>query len=152
MIKLICVGKIKERYLQDGISEYVKRLKPYCDLEIIEIKESTKNEKEKNILEEEKLILQKIKQSDYVVVLEINGVNLSSEDFARKVDELYSYHPGDIVFVIGGSDGLGQEINNRSNYRLSFGKNTYPHQLMRLIFVEQIYRCFMINHNTKYHK
>lgn len=152
MINIICVGKIKERYLQEGINEYLKRLKPFYVIQITEIKEITTNDISKNIIEEEKLILSKIKNNDYVITLEIEGNNLSSEELSKHLNSLLTYHNSDIVFVIGGSYGLGENIKKRSNFALSLGKNTYPHQLVRLIFLEQLYRSFMIIHNTKYHK
>lgn len=151
-INLICIGKIKESYLREGILEYQKRLKPFCDFKIIELKEFNSNDIVKNISEEEKLILNNIREQDYVITLEILGQNLSSEDLAKKIKDILVYHSSDIVFVIGGSNGLGEKVLQRSDFRLSFGLNTYPHQLMRLIFMEQVYRVFMINNNTKYHK
>lgn len=151
-INLICIGKIKESYLQEGILEYQKRLKPFCDFKIMELKEFNTTDIEKNILEEEKLILNSIKDQDFVITLEILGRNLSSEELASKIHDTLLYTSFDISFVIGGSNGLGKRVLQRSNFALSFGRNTYPHQLMRLIFVEQLYRSFMINNNTKYHK
>lgn len=151
-INIICIGKIKESYIREGILEYQKRLKPFCDLKIIELKEFNTKDIEKNILEEEKLILNTVKEQDFVIALEITGQNLSSEQLASKIHDILVYTASDISFVIGGSYGLGPRILKRSNFALSFGKNTYPHQLMRLIFLEQLYRSFMINNNTKYHK
>lgn len=151
-IKLICIGKIKEKYLTDGIEEYKKRLKAFCDFEIIELKEINTDYINKNIESEGDLILNNIKKNDYVIALSIPGKNISSESFAEKIKEHYTYNSSVITFVIGGSNGLDNRVLQRSNYQLSFGKMTYPHQLMRLILLEQVYRCMMINNNHKYHK
>ena len=151
-IKLICIGKIKEKYLTDGIEEYRKRLKAFCDFEIIELKEVNTDDINKNIESEGDLILNNIKKTDYVIALSIPGKNISSESFAQMIKEHYTYNSSVITFVIGGSNGLDNRVLQRSNYQLSFGKMTFPHQLMRLILLEQIYRCMMINNNHKYHK
>lgn len=151
-IKLICIGKIKEKYLTDGIEEYRKRLKAFCDFEIIELKEVNTDDINKNIESEGDLILNNIKKTDHVIALSIPGKNISSESFAQMIKEHYTYNSSVITFVIGGSNGLDQRVLDRSNYQLSFGKMTYPHQLMRLILLEQVYRCMMINNNHKYHK
>ena len=151
-IKIICIGKIKEKYLVDGIEEYKKRLKLFCDLELIELKEVNTDDINKNIESEGDLILNNIKKNDYVIALSIPGKNISSENFAQMIKEHYTYNSSIITFVIGGSNGLDNRVLQRSNYQLSFGKMTYPHQLMRLILLEQVYRCMMINNNHKYHK
>jgi len=151
-IKIICIGKIKEKYLVDGIEEYRKRLKLFCDLELVELKEVNTDDINKNIEAEGDLILNNIKKTDYVIALSIPGKNISSESFAQMIKEHYTYNSSVITFVIGGSNGLDQRVLDRSNYELSFGKMTYPHQLMRLILLEQVYRCMMINNNHKYHK
>lgn len=151
-IKLICIGKIKEKYLTDGIEEYKKRLKAFCDFEIIELKEINTDDINKNIESEGDLILNNIKKNDYVIALSIPGKNISSESFAEMIKEHYTYNSSVITFIIGGSNGLDNRVLQRSNYQLSFGKMTYPHQLMRLILLEQVYRCMMINNNHKYHK
>jgi len=151
-IKLICIGKIKEKYLIDGIEEYKKRLKAFCDFEIIELKEFNTDDINKNIEFEGELILNSIKKTDYVIALSIPGKNISSESFAEMIKEHYTYNSSVITFIIGGSNGLDNRVLQRSNYQLSFGKMTYPHQLMRMILLEQVYRCMMINNNHKYHK
>ena len=151
-IKIICVGKIKEKYLTDGIEEYRKRLKLFCELELIELKEVNTDDINKNIEQEGDLILNSIKKTDYVIALSIPGKNISSEAFAEMIKDHYTYNSSTITFVIGGSNGLDNRVLQRSNYQLSFGKMTYPHQLMRLILLEQVYRCMMINNNHKYHK
>ena len=151
-IKIICIGKIKEKYLVDGIEEYKKRLKLFCDLELIELKETNTDDINKNIESGGELILKNIKKTDYVIALSIPGKNISSENFAQMIKDHYTYNSSVITFVIGGSNGLDNRVLQRSNYQLSFGKMTYPHQLMRLILLEQVYRCMMINNNHKYHK
>lgn len=151
-IKIICIGKIKEKYLVDGIEEYRKRLKLFCDLELIELKEFNTPDINKNIESEGELILNAIKKTDYVIALSIPGKNISSEMLASMIKEHYTYNSQTITFIIGGSNGLDQRVIEKSNYELSFGKMTFPHQLMRLVLFEQIYRCMMINNNHKYHK
>lgn len=150
-IKLICVGKIKEKYLQDGINEYLKRLNPYCKVNIIEVKEVNTNDISKNIREEGELILNNI-DNDFVITLEIEGNNLDSVAFSNYLFNHYTYQNKMLTIVIGGSDGLSDEVKARSNFRLSFGKMTYPHQLMRMMLLEQLYRAVMIHYNHKYHK
>ena len=151
-IKLICVGKIKEKYLVDGIEEYRKRLKLFCDLEVIELKEVNTDDINKNIELGGDLILNNIKKTDHVIALSIPGKNISSEAFAQMIKDHYTYNSTVITFVSGGSNGLDQRVLDRSNYQLSFGKMTFPHQLMRMVLLEQVYRCMMINNNHKYHK
>ena len=144
MIKIICVGKIKESFYREAILEYMKRLSKYHKLEIIELMDS-------DIKEEKELILRKIDKRDYIVTLEIDGKQLSSIEFSNLIDKtLISY--ANITFIIGGSDGLDDEIKKLSNYKLSFSKMTFPHQLFRVILLEQIYRSFKILHNESYHK
>ena len=144
MIKLICVGKIKEKYLTDGVNDYFKRINKYHKFEIIEVNDS-------NMKDEAIKILHYVKDNDYVVTLEIDGDMLSSTEFANKIDKLFITN-SNITFIIGGSDGLDDEVKNRSNYRLSFSSFTFPHQLFRVILLEQIYRCFKILNNETYHK
>ncbi len=152
IIKILCIGKIKEKYLVDGIEEYKKRLKTFCDIELIELKEINTDDINKNIEQEGLLILNNIRKNDYVIALSIPGKNMSSEDFANMIKDHYTYNSNTITFIIGGSNGLDNRVLQRSNYQLSFGKMTFPHQLMRLVLFEQIYRCMMINNNHKYHK
>lgn len=144
MIKLICVGKIKEKYLTDGINDYFKRINKYHRLEIIEVEDSIPS------IEETKII-KHIDSKDFVITLEIDGNNLSSIEFANKLDKVFTFN-SNITFIIGGSYGLSDNIKNRSNYKLSFSNMTFPHGLFRLIFLEQLYRCFKINNNETYHK
>ena len=150
-VKLICVGKIKEKYLTDGINEYLKRLNPYLKINLVEVKETNTLDLGKNIREEGLAILNNI-GNDFVVTLEINGKNLDSVALSEYIFNHYTYQEKTLTFVIGGSDGLSEEVRSRSNFKLSFGKMTFPHQLMRLMLVEQIYRAVMINNNHKYHK
>lgn len=148
MIKVICVGKIKEKYFVDALEEYKKRLSKYTKLEIIELPDYNYDEK-KEVVEEGKNILSKIKDKDFVVTLEINGNNLSSEELSLFINKNLTRN---ITFIIGGSNGLSSSVLNRSDYRLSFSKLTFPHQLFRIILLEQIYRSFKIINNEAYHK
>lgn len=151
-IKLIVVGKIKEKYFVDAINEYSKRLSAFCDLNLIEVKEINTDDIVKNIEEEGKNILSCIKEEDYVITMEILGKEYSSEELAEFIKNHYTYENKVLTFIIGGSNGLSKEVIKRSNKHLSFGKITYPHQLMRVILLEQIYRSMMINNNRSYHK
>lgn len=144
MIKLICVGKIKEKYLTDGINDYLKRINKYHKVQIIEVEDST-------IDNEEVKISKYIDNKDYVITLEIEGNMLSSVELANKLDKTFITN-SNITFIIGGSYGLSDNIKKRSNYKLSFSNMTFPHGLFRLIFLEQLYRCFKILNNETYHK
>lgn len=157
-IKIITVGKLKEKYLIQGINEYMKRMKSYAKIELIEVSDEKAPEnlsaaemiqvKEK----EGERILAKTKEQDYVFALAINGKEYSSEGFAAAIDQLGIQGKSSLAFVIGGSLGLSEQVLNRSNAEISFGRMTYPHQLMRLILVEQVYRAFRINRGEPYHK
>lgn len=157
-IKIITVGKLKEKYLVQGINEYTKRLSKYAKVEIIEVPDEKAPEKlsQAEMLQvkdkEGQRILAKIKDQDYVLALAIDGKQPSSEAFAQQINQLGIQGNSQLAFVIGGSLGLSEEVLNRSNAKISFGKMTYPHQLMRLILVEQIYRAFRINKGEPYHK
>lgn len=151
-LELICVGKIKESYLNEAIVEYTKRIKPFTNLTINEIKEINTSDINKNLIEEGKNILKCINQNDYVITLEINGKMIDSNELANLINNHYTYDSRKIIFIIGSSNGLSDEVKNRSDYKLSFSKMTFPHQLMRVIFLEQIYRAFTILNNIKYHK
>jgi len=151
-IRLIVIGKIKEKFIVDGINEYLKRIKPFANLEIIEIKELNNFESERNLTDEGKNVLKYISSSDFVITLEIEGKMLSSTELADYINKHYTYNNKVITFVIGSSDGLSDEVKKRSDYKLSFSKMTFPHQLMRLVFLEQLYRAFSIINNSKYHK
>lgn len=144
MIRIICVGKIKENYLTDMINDYLKRVNKYHKVEIIELKDS-------NINEEGLLIEKNLKDKDFIITMEINGNNLDSVSFSNKINE-WLINNSNLVFVIGGSNGIADNILSKSNYRLSFGKNTFPHGLFRGILIEQIYRSFKILNNESYHK
>lgn len=151
MIKLLVVGKIKETYWQQAIQEYQKRLSKYTKLEIIEVPDQN-GEQENIILEKEKkLLLPKIKEKDWVITLEIEGTMMNSKQFAYSLEK-WQMNYGDVVFIIGGSYGLHEDIKKRSNLALSFSKMTFPHQLFRVILLEQVYRSFKIQHNETYHK
>lgn len=157
-IKLITVGKLKEKYLVQGINEYVKRLGAYGKIQIIEVpdEKAPENLSEAQMIQvkekEGERILGKIKDGEYVFALAIEGENPSSEAFAKQLEQLQIQGKSQFVFVIGGSLGLNRAVMQRSNAQISFGKMTYPHQLMRLILVEQIYRAMRINHGEPYHK
>ena len=151
MIKIICVGKIKEKYLIEAIKEYEKRLSKYTKLKIIEVSDID-NPSIDIVLNKEKELIQKhIEDKDYVITLEIEGNMLSSRELANKINNIFNTN-STITFIIGGSYGLHQEIKTRSNYKLSFSKLTFPHQLFRVNLLEQIYRTFKINNNEAYHK
>ena len=152
MIRIICVGKIKENYISKGIDEYLKRLNGYQKIEIVELKEGNNIDITKTIKTEGEDILSKINSDDFVITLEIEGKMISSVELAEKIQNLLTYGKTKIDFIIGGSWGLSDEVKKRSNYALSFSKFTFPHQLMRVILTEQIYRSFMINSKRAYHK
>lgn len=148
MIKLICVGKIKEKFYKEAINEYQKRLSRYTKLTIIELED----EPNVNGIEKEgENILKNINTKDYCITLEIDGNMLSSEEFSKKID-LELINNSNITFIIGGSYGLSKKVKERSNYKLSFSKQTFPHQLFRVMFLEQLYRAFKIKNNETYHK
>lgn len=151
MIKIICVGKIKEKYLKDGIEEYKKRLSKYTKLEIIEVNDIDNPVIDVVLLKEKELIEKHIDRKDFVITLEIEGNILSSVELAKKIDDIFNTN-SNITFIIGGSYGLHNDIKNRSNYKLSFSKLTFPHQLFRINLLEQIYRVYKINNNESYHK
>lgn len=151
MIKIICVGKIKEKFYKDAILEYSKRLSKYTNFQIIEV-DDINDDNINNILEKEKILIMKnITAKDYIITMEIEGKELSSLELSKKIEELQIYN-SNITFVIGGSYGLHPEIKNRANYKLSFSKLTFPHQLFRVILLEQIYRSYKIINNEAYHK
>lgn len=152
MIRIICVGKIKENYISKGIDEYLKRLNGYQKIEIVELKEGNNIDITKTIKTEGEDILSNINSDDFVITLEIEGKMISSVELAEKIQNLLTYGKTKIDFIIGGSWGLSDEVKKRSNYALSFSKFTFPHQLMRLVLIEQIYRAFTIINNKEYHK
>jgi len=157
-ISVICIGKLKEKYWTDAIQEYGKRLSKYCSLTINELKEeklpdNPSKAEEINVKEAEgKNILKQIKSNTYVIALEIQGKELTSEALAEKMQTLAIDGKSDVAFIIGGSLGLSDEVLARADFRLSFSKMTFPHQMMRVILLEQIYRSFKIIKNETYHK
>ena len=157
-IRIIAVGKLKEKYWRDAVAEYSKRLGAYCSLEIIEIKESplranpSPADEEAVKKAEGEEILRHLGKGDYVMTLEIKGKSLSSEQLASKIADLALDGKSSIAFVIGGSLGLSPEVSRRADFKLSFSAMTFPHQMMRVILLEQIYRSFKINRNETYHK
>ena len=157
-IKLICVGKLKEKYLTEGMKEYMKRISAYADIEVIEV--SDEKIPDKASLAEEILvkakegrkILDKVKQDDYMILLDVAAKQLDSVAFSKHIEQCMINGKSTIDFVIGGSLGHGEEVLARADMKLSFSPMTLPHQLMRLILVEQIYRAFKIMRNETYHK
>ena len=144
MIKIICVGKLKENYLKEAINDYLTRIGKYHKISIIELADS-------DIQKESNEILSHIDNKDYLIGMCIEGNELSSVELANKIDKTFITNPS-ITFIIGGSNGLSEEVKNKCHYRLSFSKLTYPHGLFRLILLEQIYRSFKILNNETYHK
>ena len=157
-ITLITVGKIKEKYLKDAIAEYTKRLSKYCKLEIIEVADEKTPDNASEVVEhairvkEAERILRYIKDDAYVITLEINGKQLSSEELADKIDKLGVQGTSHIIFIIVGSIGLGEDVLKKSDFAVSFSKMTFPHQLMRVILLEQVYRSYRIISGEPYHK
>lgn len=157
-VTIISVGKIKEKYLRDSIAEYAKRLGKYCRLEMIETPDEKtpdnagRAEEDAIRSREAEKIAKHIKEDAYIITLEIDGVQLSSEKLAEKIESLGIQGKSHIIFIIGGSIGLGEKILEKSDFSLSFSKMTFPHQLMRVILLEQIYRSFRIIHGEPYHK
>lgn len=153
-VNVICVGKIKEKYIVDGIKEFAKRMQRFAKLNIVELKEIGNDfDRDSSIKKEgESILLALEKRKGFNVTLDILGNNFSSEDMSKKIEELGIKGVSTINFIIGGSYGLSEEVRKVSNLSLSFSKMTFPHQLMRLILLEQIYRWFSIINNIKYHK
>lgn len=157
-ITLITVGKIKEKFFKDAIAEYSKRLSKYCKLEIIEVADEKTPDNASETLEDQirykegERILKNVRDDAYVITLEIQGNQLTSEQLSNKIDTLGIQGTSHIIFVIGGSIGLSSEVMRRSDYALSFSKMTFPHQLIRVVLLEQIYRSYRIIHGEPYHK
>ena len=157
-IKIVCVGKLKEKYFKDGIAEYVKRMSRFAKVKIVQVPDEKAPEKlspaeMEQVKEiEGKRILDKIKDKEYVYVTAIKGKERTSEAFAKELSNLTTYGHSDITFVIGGSLGTSDAVNKRADDLISFGKFTMPHQLIGLVLIEQIYRAFMINSGSPYHK
>ncbi|MDY0237024.1 MAG: 23S rRNA (pseudouridine(1915)-N(3))-methyltransferase RlmH [Gudongella sp.] len=156
-IRIVAVGKIKEKYLVDGINEYLKRISRYSKIEVIEVPDEKAPDnlspRDEEIIKEKEgeKILSKI-GNEFVIVLAIEGKKLNSVELAELIEKTFSYESNEITFVIGGSLGLDKRVYDRSNLKLSFSDMTFPHQLMRMILLEQIYRAFRINNNEPYHK
>ena len=144
MIKILCVGKIKEAFYQEAIKEYMKRLSKYHKVVIEELPDSTKQK-------EEELLLKKINLKDYNIILDIDGLMLNSIELSNHLDKTFLNH-SNITFIIGGSDGLTDKVKQMANFKFSFSKLTFPHQLFRVILLEQIYRSFKIQNHETYHK
>ena len=157
-ITIITVGKIKEKYLRDAIAEYSKRLNKYCKLDILEVADEKTPDHASAIVEDQirdkeaERIQKYLKDDAYVITLEIGGKMLDSVEFSQKLEQLGIQGKSHIIFVIGGSIGLGNEILKRSDFAISFSKMTFPHQLMRVILLEQIYRSYRIMNHEPYHK
>lgn len=157
-ITVASVGKLKEKYLKQAVAEYAKRLSAYCRLAFIEVPDQkapdSLSEKEELQLKDKEgeALLKKIKDGQHVIVLDLAGKQLSSESFSKEIDRLALSGKSDLVFVIGGSLGLSQAVLDRADFSLSFSKMTFPHQLMKVILLEQIYRSFRISRNEPYHK
>jgi 23S rRNA (pseudouridine1915-N3)-methyltransferase len=157
-IDIIALGSIKEKYLQDAIKDYKKRLSKYIKLNIIELKE-VKGPKQLNdtlitqmLDQEHDLIVKHVKPNTYRIALAIEGKHLTSESLTQKINQVLTYNSGHITFVIGSSHGLSNKIKAKADYLLSFSTMTFPHQLMRVILLEQLYRAMKIKHNEPYHK
>lgn len=154
-IKIVALGKIKEKFLKDGIEEFLKRLTPYATVEIVELQPieiKDENLTQKALEQEAEKILANIKPNSYVITLEILGRQLSSEDFAAKINEIINSGISELVFIIGSSCGIAPSVSQRSDFKLSISKMTFLHQFARLLLVEQIYRAFKILKNETYHK
>ena len=157
-IKIVCVGKIKEKFYTMAVDEYVKRLSRYCKLEIVELPDEKTPDNASDTVNdmikktEADKILKNIKDDAYVITLEILGKMLDSVEMSKKLDRLAIEGAGEIIFVIGGSLGLHESVSRRADYKLSFSKMTFPHQLKRVILLEQIYRAYRISSNEPYHK
>ena len=145
MIKIICVGKIKEKYLEDLINDYKLRLSKYQKIEIIELKDSTKEK-------ENQEILKVLNEKEYNICMDIKGKKVTSEELSNIIDKTFTNGYSTITFIIGASEGLTDEVKNKCNYKLSFSDLTFPHGLFRGILLEQIYRSFKIMNNESYHK
>lgn len=156
-VNIICVGKLKESYLRDAVDEYAKRMRPICKLSIIELAEErvgdspSTAEIQRTINAESERILAKINKGDYVIAMCVEGKNISSEELSERLNTIQQT-ASTIDFIIGGSWGLSESLKSRADFKLSMGKMTFPHQLCRVMLLEQIYRAFQISKGTKYHK
>ena len=158
MIRIIACGKVRENWMKEGIQEYSKRLQAYDKIEIVEVKDSEAKESNSDAqneqvkIEEGERLLKQIKDDEYVILLDLKGKSLDSIELAKTIENLYTQGKSKIDFVIGGSLGVSDEVIKRANYRLKLSECTFPHQLCRVILLEQIYRSFRIMHNEPYHK
>ncbi len=156
-VRIICIGKLKEKYLKDAVAEYGKRLSPLCKFEITELNEEytpdspSSAQTAQTVEKESEKILSKIAPSDYVIAMCVEGKNLSSEELSEKLENITLSHSA-VDFIIGGSWGLSDKLKSRADLKLSMGRMTFPHQLCRVMLSEQIYRAFQISKGTKYHK
>ncbi len=156
-ITIVAAGKIKEKYLADGIAEFMKRLRPYAQVQIVEIGEEkmkenpSETEKEKTLTKEGERLLRQVPEGSHLIVLDVYGKNMSSEELAADIDKLGLEGKSNITFLIGGAFGLSKEVRQAADELLSFSKMTFTHQMVRLLLVEQIYRAFKINRGEKYH-
>ena len=156
-VNLICVGKLKESYLREAVDEYSKRMKPLCKLNIIELPEErvgdnpSQAEIDRTVSAESERIMQKLSKGDYVIAMCVEGMNISSEELSARIEDI-SMQSSTVDLVIGGSWGLSDKLKSRADLKLSMGKMTFPHQLCRVMLLEQLYRAFQISKGTKYHK
>lgn len=156
-VNIICVGKLKESYLRDAVEEYSKRMKPLCKLSVIELPEERVGENpspaeiRQTITAESDRIMSKLSKGDYVIAMCVEGRNISSEELSERLENV-QLQASAVDFIIGGSWGLSDELKARADFKLSMGKMTFPHQLCRVMLLEQIYRAFQISRGTKYHK
>lgn len=151
MIKVVCVGKIKEKFFKEALEEYIKRLSKYTKLEIIEVSDYSNDNIDIVLSKEKEQIMRYINEKDYIITLEIEGKSMNSLEFAQTIDSILTTNPN-ITFIIGGSYGIHQDIKDKSKLKLSFSSFTFPHQLFRVILLEQVYRAFKILNNEAYHK
>lgn len=151
MIKIICVGKLKENYWRDASQEYLKRLTKYSNIKLIEIPDCSIDDPVVSLNKEKDLILKHIKSNEYLILLDVKSKQYNSEDFSNKLNNILLQN-SNITFLIGGSYGFHQEIKDLANLKISFSEMTFPHQLFRVMFLEQLYRAYKIMHNEKYHK
>ncbi len=151
-INILSVGNLKETYLKNGINEYDKRLKSYAKINFVEVVESNKGTIDEQKKEEGERLLKRLKEDSFLIALAIQGKSITSEGLALLIKEVTTYKSSLITFIIGGSNGLDQSVLDKADYHLSFSSFTFPHQLMRLILIEQIYRSMKINKNEQYHK
>ena len=156
-VNIICVGKLKESYLREAVDEYSKRMKPLCKLNIIELPEErvgdnpSQSEIDRTVSAESDRIMQKLSKGDYVIAMCVEGRNISSEELSARIEDI-SMQSSTVDLVIGGSWGLSDKLKSRADLKLSMGKMTFPHQLCRVMLLEQLYRAFQISKGTKYHK